>query len=84
MSSSDTAVVTQADTRLTTPPNGARTSACTRLRQGFVGQASEAKLAVLADLLADPPGQERREVIASRPAADRVAIANHIATEATE
>jgi len=68
VSSSDTPVVTHADTPLTTPSNGARTSACT----------SEAKLAVLTDLLADLPSPERREVIASLPVADRAAIAKLI------
>jgi hypothetical protein len=83
VSSSETPVVTRAGTPLTTPPNGARTSACTRLRQGFVGQASDAKLTVLADLLADLPGPQRREVIASLPIKDRAAIANLIAGGAT-
>ena len=66
VSSSDTTVVTHADTPLTSPPNGDRTSACT----------SDAKLAVLADLLADLPGPQRREVIASLPAEDRAGIAH--------
>ena len=65
VSSSGPPVVSCADTPLTTPPNGARTSACT----------TDAKLAVLADLLADLPSPQRREVIAGLPAADRVAIA---------
>jgi len=66
VSSSGPPVVTHAGTPLTTPSNGARTSACT----------SEAKLAVLADLLADLPGPQRREVIASLPAEDRAGIAH--------
>lgn len=37
------------------------------------------RLAVLADLLADLPAPERREVIASLPPTDRVAIARLIA-----
>jgi hypothetical protein len=40
---------------------------------------TDSRLAVLADLLADLPGPQRREVIASLPAADRVAIAKLIA-----
>ena len=74
VSSSDTPVVTHADTPLTTPPNGARTSACT----------SDAKLAVLADLLADLPSPQRLEVIASLSAEDRAAIARLIAGGAIE
>jgi hypothetical protein len=74
VSSSETPVVTHADTALTTSPNGARTSACT----------SDAKLAVLADLLADLTGPQRRDVIASLPAEDRVAIARLIAGAAIE
>jgi hypothetical protein len=74
VSSSETPVVTHADTPLTTPPNGARTIACT----------SDAKLAVLADLLADLPTAERRAVIASLPAADRVAIARLLVGGAIE
>ncbi len=74
VSSSDTPVVSHVDTPLTTPPNGARTSACT----------SEAKLAVLADLLADLPTAERRDIIASLPTADRAAIARQIAGAAIE
>jgi len=38
----------------------------------------------LADLLADLPSPQRREIIASLPAADRVAIASLIAGGAIE
>lgn len=74
VSSSGPPVVTHADTPLTTPTNGARTSACT----------SDAKFAVLADLLADLPAPERREVIASLPTEDRAAIAKVVAAGAIE
>jgi Mg/Co/Ni transporter MgtE len=40
-------------------------------------------LAVLADLLADLPSPQRREVIASLPTEDRAAIARLIAGGAT-
>ena len=74
VSSSDTPVVSCVTTPLTTPPNGARTSACT----------SDAKLAVLADLLADLSSPQRREVIASLPTEDRAAIAKLVVAGAIE
>jgi len=73
VSSSETPVVTVENMPLTTPPNNARTGACT----------SNAKLAVLADLLADLPGPQRRQVIASLPLADRVAIARLLVLQQT-
>jgi len=61
-------VVTHADTPLTTPPNGTRTS--------------DAKQAILADLLVGLPTATRREIIATMLNADRIAIARSLIHEA--
>jgi len=72
VSSSGPPVVTHADAPLTTPPNGARTSART----------SDAKQAILADLLVGLPTATRREIIATMLNADRIAIARSLIHEA--
>jgi len=53
--------------------DGACTNACTSGAENRPNPAD--RLAVIADLLADLPEQQRREVIADLPAGDRAAIA---------
>lgn len=94
VSSSETSVVTHADTPLTCPPNGACTSdhetptesatstaTSTSIGSGISAAATanaNPRPGVLADLLVDLPGPERREVIASLPPADRATVARLI------
>jgi len=68
VSSSGPPVVTHADTPPTTPPNGTRTS--------------DAKQAILADLLVGLPTATRREIIATMLNADRIAMARSLIHEA--
>jgi len=69
-------------TALTEPDAGACTSACTS--EGENGSNSADKLAVIAELLADLPADQRADVIGELAPAERVAIARLLIGKGTD